>query len=122
LLCSRYVELNPVHTGMVHDLSQYSWSSYHCNALGKPDALITPHPLYCSFGKGFLEQKSAYRMLFKASVEDKVLVGIRTATNEGRILGGDRFQRQIEETLKRQVMKMPHGDDRRSEAFRLRHD
>ena len=31
----RYIELNPVRANMVADPSEYTWSSYQCNALGE---------------------------------------------------------------------------------------
>ena len=46
LACYRYVELNPVRAEMVNGPSQYRWSSYHHNALGKKDPIVTPHRLY----------------------------------------------------------------------------
>ena len=33
--CSRYIELNPVRANMVNHPSEYMWSSYRANALGK---------------------------------------------------------------------------------------
>ena len=52
LTCMRYIELNPVRASMVRSPSGYRWSSYRFNGQGKPDELITPHPLYLSLGKG----------------------------------------------------------------------
>jgi len=37
LTCMRYIELNPVRAGMVAHPSEYPWSSYTHNALGKLD-------------------------------------------------------------------------------------
>jgi putative transposase len=42
----RYIELNPVRAGMVQEPSEYSWSSYQCNGLGKQSDLLTAHPIY----------------------------------------------------------------------------
>lgn len=41
----RYIELNPVHAGMVSLASVYRWSSYQGNAIGQHIALLTPHRL-----------------------------------------------------------------------------
>ena len=51
LVCSRYIELNPVRANMVSHPSDYPWSSYAFNALGKENALLTPHPLYLALGR-----------------------------------------------------------------------
>jgi len=42
----RYIDLNPVRAGIVEQPSDYVWSSYPINALGKTSELCTPHPLY----------------------------------------------------------------------------
>ncbi|MDC0664106.1 hypothetical protein [Marinobacter sp. SS21] len=42
----RYIELNPVRAGMVEHASEYPWSSYQHNAVGKEVQLITPHAQY----------------------------------------------------------------------------
>lgn len=42
LTCMRYIESNPVRAGMVAHPSLYQWSSYHHNASGQPDPLVTP--------------------------------------------------------------------------------
>lgn len=36
LACHRYIELNPVGAGMVRQVSDYRWSSYHANAPARP--------------------------------------------------------------------------------------
>ncbi len=51
LQCYRYIELNPVRANMVDDPSAYTWSSYHCNALGIESKLCTPHEEYLKLGK-----------------------------------------------------------------------
>ena len=48
--CSRYIELNPVRAAMVSHPDQYRWSSYHRNAYGEADELITPHVSYRAIG------------------------------------------------------------------------
>ncbi len=35
LTLMRYIELNPVRTGMVEHPADYPWSSYRCNAHGE---------------------------------------------------------------------------------------
>jgi putative transposase len=46
----RYIELNPVKASMVAQPSEYVWSSYQINALGKVSNLCTPHYLYTALG------------------------------------------------------------------------
>ncbi len=65
LTCMRYIELNPVRAGMVSHPSEYPWSSYHFNALGQPNDLVTPYLEYLHLGKTAEARQAAYRQLFK---------------------------------------------------------
>lgn len=57
LVCSRYIEMNPVRA-CITDLPQdYRWSSYHHNALGKADPMLSPHALYQALGIGPAERQ-----------------------------------------------------------------
>jgi REP-associated tyrosine transposase len=64
LLCMRYIEENPVRAGLAPHPGAYPWSSYRCNALGKEDALVTPHPHYYSLGRSPAARRAAYAALF----------------------------------------------------------
>ena len=85
--CTRYIELNPVRAGMVEAPGEYSWSSYHHNALGKSDPLIQPHLEYDKLGKISEERQMAYRLLFNTPIEQKILHEVREATNKCWTLG-----------------------------------
>ncbi len=50
LECARYIERNPLRAGLISDLSEYPWSSYHFYAHVKEDNLITSNPMYYTFG------------------------------------------------------------------------
>lgn len=65
LACHRFIELNPVRAGMVADPVTYRWSSFRCNALDAPDALVTPHPVYLQLGADRVRRLAAYRALFE---------------------------------------------------------
>jgi len=92
----RYIELNPVRAGMVEQPSDYRWSSYPINALGKISALCTPHPLYLSLGSEAIERQSCYRELFKYQIDEKRLDDIRLSINKNRGLGDERFAAEVE--------------------------
>ena len=62
--CMRYIEENPVRAGLVLHPGAYRWSSYRANALGEEDALVTPHPHYCSLGRSPDARRAAYAALF----------------------------------------------------------
>ncbi len=102
LACYRYIELNPVRSGMVMKPQDYRWSSYHANGLGRVNALITPHDQYQRLAR-----------------TDE----IRSATNGNYALGSTKFQKQIEKALGRRVVrgvagrppKVEEPDDRQGE-------
>ncbi|MFC1537183.1 transposase [Pseudomonadota bacterium] len=103
LICMRYIELNPVRAGMVNHPGEYRWSSYHANAEGVSDSLLTPHNQYLALGHSGAEQTDCYRELFKAHVEEKVMSGIRAAWQTGTPLGNDRFREEIEKVLNQKI-------------------
>ena len=109
LACQRYVELNPVRAAMVDDPSQYRWSSYRCNALGQPDALVTPHRLYHGLGESDEERRSAYRALFRAQLDRDAISDIRLALNQNQPLGGERFYQYIEQMTGQRREARPRG-------------
>ena len=103
---------------MVEQPGDYRWSSYRCNAMGRADALLTPHMLYENLGPDVMQRCAAYRALFDAQTDPADLQAIRSATETGAILGNDRFKENIEMTLKRRIERWPHGGDRKSDVFR----
>ena len=117
LICYRYIELNPVRAGMVNQPSEYPWSSYHYNALGNSNKLLTPHDLYQRMGQDQLSREKAYRELFRCHLAEKTLADIRAATNKAWVLGSDRFRKKIEKLAERQTAPKPRGGDRKSENF-----
>jgi putative transposase len=92
----RYIELNPVRAKMVDDPSEYVWSSYQINALGKDSNLCTPHPEYVRMGATKNERMKNYRNLFAHHVDGKLLDEIRLSVNKGMAIGHDRFKDEIE--------------------------
>ncbi len=114
----RYIELNPVRAGMLVHASEYPWSSYQGNALGKSIQLLTPHELYIQLGKADEERQSAYRALFRGRMPERDLTAIREATNKAWVLGSDRFRAQIEAKTGRRSAPLGRGGDRKSAVFR----
>ena len=92
----RYIELNPVRAGTVNDPSEYPWSSYKYNGLGKRNNLQTPHELYKALGRSKIKRLEKYQALFETDVEGVLLDDIRQSINKGLALGDKRFARQME--------------------------
>lgn len=59
----RCIEPNPVRAGMVSAPGDYRWSSYHANASGQSNALLTPHPAYLALGTDSAYRQHAYARL-----------------------------------------------------------
>ena len=120
LICSRYIELNPVRAGMVINPADYPWSSYHFNALGVENSLLTKHGLYDALGENATDCQLAYRHLFEHHIPDRTIEEIRMATNKAWVLGTEKFQQQIEDLTRRPTKPKPRGGDRRSEKAKAR--
>ena len=103
LQCYQYIELNPVRAGMVDDPSEYTWSSYQCNGMGRQSKLITPHEIYLGLGNTFEARLENYRKLFKYQLGYNVLSEIRQSVNQGMVFGSERFKDVIEANLERRV-------------------
>ncbi len=121
LSCYRYIELNPVRAAMVVHPSEYPWSSYAINALGKEDEkeLLTPHNEYLLLDTNPTKRQAAYRSLFKTRISEKTLEDIRESTNKSWVLGSDRFKAQIEKKTGRVSTPRARGGDRKSEKFKI---
>lgn len=86
LLCYRYIELNPVRAKMVDHPSEYSWSSYRQNAVGKDDKLISHHVVYTSLAGNDEGSREAYRALFDGFIDQATLLQIREMTNKSWVV------------------------------------
>ena len=89
--------------------SEYVWSSYQINALGKVSNLCTPHCLYTALGVNDTERQATYRRLFTSHVEGKLLKENRAATKSGMALGNDRFKSELTSLTGRRLHTLPPG-------------
>jgi len=115
--CMRYIELNPVRARIVAEPSAYRWSSFHHNALGEIDPLLTPHHEYLHLAQAIDKRQANYRALFKEHLSNKVLNEIRESTNKAWVLGDSKFKEEIEEKLERRATPKAKGGDRKSRKF-----
>ena len=99
LTCYRYIELNPVRAGMVAHQADYRWSSYHCNALGKPDISITPHDCWPGLGEDDTSRMTTYQGLFSEPLRRADIDHIRNSARTGLPTGNNRFREEIEKAL-----------------------
>ena len=109
LLCYRYIELNPVRSGMVQNPGAYPWSSYRSHALGERDELIRDHELYLALGTKAGERQRTYRQLFRSQMDEDTLTQIRKAASRELVLGNERFKQEIEQALGKRVEPQKRG-------------
>jgi putative transposase len=110
----RYIELNPVRAGMVSAPGDYRWSSYHGNATGRTQPILTPHALYLSLGQDSKDRQTAYRKFFNRPLPQQVLDEIRFTTNQAWALGSASFKQDIADSANRRVESSGWGGDRKS--------
>lgn len=99
LTCQRYIELNPVRAGLAASPGHYRWSSYPCNAEGRIDPLVKPHPVYASLASDPLARQKTYAQLVAAGITDEQRDQLRRYTHQGRAWGSPQFQSKVEQTL-----------------------
>lgn len=109
LVCQRYIELNPVRAGMVAEPVLYPWSSFHANAQGQRDKLITPHPIYQRLGRSDCARRSAYRALFEQALPQDVLGHLRHASNGNYAFGNPQFEQAVKRAAGRPAVPLQGG-------------
>ena len=82
--CMRYVELNPTRAGMVTRPEDYRWSSYRFNAIGEPNDLIAPHPLYLALGNSANVRRQCWRTVCGEALPAQQLAEMRDLVRNGR--------------------------------------
>lgn len=109
LACMRYVELNPVRANMVKTPGEYRWSSYHTNALGEADKLVTPHSEYLALGASPEARQQAFRELFVSEIDEPAWLLIRAATQQGVLVADSRFAERVSQSLGQALTPRPRG-------------
>ena len=85
---------------MVIQPSEYLWSSYQANAMGKAIKCITRHPTYLSLGKTKASRLIAYRELIRGHLSDRDIHNIRQCLDHNYPMGNEKFKLEIEADLK----------------------
>lgn len=116
LTCQRYIELNPVRSGIVSSPGEYPYSSYLHNACGYSNPLVTPHPTYIALGLSAEERLESYKSLFTDEITRDLLTTIRTETNSCRAIGSESFKDQIEAMIGRSVRPAKMGRPPKAEG------
>lgn len=113
LVCSRYIELNPVRAGLCDTPESYRWSSYAHHVGLSVDSLITDHPLYWALGNTPFERQRVYRESFAQPLPEGDLRAIREATQKGWLLGDDAYRQRMAMLANRRIAPLSRGRPRR---------
>jgi putative transposase len=116
LMCSHYIERNPVRSGIVVDAADYAWSSYGHHIGAKQDLLVTDHAIYWSLGNTPFERDASYRRMVEQGLSQKELMELRDTVNKGWVLGSDGFKKMLETELNRRVQPAKRGRPRKKAA------
>ena len=114
MLCSRYIERNPVRNELVADAAEYPWSSYPHHAGLKPDPVLTDHALYWALGNTPFQREAAYIELSRPSLTSEQMATIGSALLKGWPLGSDAFKTDLQQKAKRQVLPAKRGRPRKA--------
>jgi len=114
IACSRYIELNPVRAGLVRLPRDYRWSSYQHRALGMPDRLLDEDPWYSGLGATETERQEKYQQWIDSQISQGEWEEIRQATQRGRLIGQQTFQKQVEAMTGRRLVGEARGRPRKT--------
>ena len=103
LICSRYIELNPVRACMVEHPADYRWSSFRANAYGEYNSVLTSHPVYRALAISSEDQRNAYYSLFEYEICTSDINKIRNSAQFSMPTGNNRFKEQIERAHQRKI-------------------
>lgn len=115
--CYRYIEQNPVRSGIVSDPADYNWSSYRFNALGVADKVISPHSQFLNLANPDISCFSQYRQLSALPLASNVIEEISEFTNKSWVIGSHGYKQEIEKILNRRSSPKPRGGDRKSTSW-----
>jgi len=109
MLCSRYVETNPVRSQLVSDPIDYAWSSYAHHAGARPDPVITDHVSYWALGNTPFQREAAYIEIAKAGLTTAELSILEAAVLKGWPLASDAFKAELQQNSPIQVIPAKRG-------------
>ena len=109
LLCRKYIELNPVRTGLVDQPGNYYWSSYGANAREAASEIELQHCLHVQEGQTPMERQAANHTLSYDGLSPAIVDTIRKATNSNSFFGDDSFRKEIEKITGRRIVPGKRG-------------
>jgi len=114
MVCSRYIELQPVLDGLVGAATDYPWSSCAHHVGVKPDPLITDHQSYWFLGNTPFGREAAYKALLEQALTSEEIAAIGEAESKGWALGSKEFKGLLEKGVQRRVSPARRGRPRKN--------
>jgi putative transposase len=109
LSCMVYIDLNPVRAGMVDLPQRYPWSSHAHYVNGRPDRLVTPHPMWWELGNTPFAREAAYRDLVSAGLTESQERALTDSALRGWALGDGGYVADLQRRTERRVSKSKAG-------------
>jgi putative transposase len=103
---ARYIEQNPVRTGMVEKAEDYPYSSASAHVKGSDDAVLG-EDLFAN------ERRQDYILMLRSEISEKEIERLRYATKTGRPFGNEGFVVEMENKLKRRLLQRSKGRPRK---------
>jgi len=103
----RYVELNPVHAGMVNFPKDYVWSSVKAHLSGKDDKLVKVAPM--------LNRVENWQAYLESDLDEKTINTLKMHSKTGRPLGDDPFVDMLELKLDKVLRPLKQGRKRNND-------
>lgn len=107
MACAAYIELNPVKAGIVRDPADHPYSSFSFYAAGTASSLLTPNPLYETFGDTEDIRRANYREFVLGRLEDYELFEKQALGK--RALGSENFLQCLKARFKVFISRRPPG-------------
>jgi putative transposase len=105
----RYIEGNPLRAGMVKDLADYPWSSYHCHALGQSNPLVEQLPCWNGLGATEPARQAYWRTWIHTPLSERELTALRRSVVSGVPFGSSTWVEKAEKML---GLRKPSGRPR----------
>ena len=107
LACGAYIELNPVKAGLAAHPRDYPYSSFSFYASDAPSILLTPNPLYDSFGDVNEVRRRNYEAFVLARLED--YEAFQKNLLSKRAIGSESFLTSLETTWNVTIARRSRG-------------
>lgn len=112
LACCRFIELNPVRTGLVTDPADYCWSSFRQRMCIDAENWLDSAPGFNVLGPTGNNQRKRYREFLCEPVPTGEWQLIREAVRRGQLTGGRRFTREVARRTGRLIERRGPGRPR----------